>query len=56
MQTNAPNFVVWVVAVVIGAVGLLAHFIAIPVASMYSFWFVTIGFVVLAIANVVKKM
>ena len=54
MQTNAPSFAVWVVAVVIGAVGLLAHFIVIPVASVYSFWFVAIGFVVLALANVIK--
>jgi hypothetical protein len=56
MQTNAPNFIVWAVAVVIGAVGLLAHFVAIPVASVNSFWFVAIGFVVLALANVVRKM
>jgi len=54
MQTNAPNFMVWVVAVVIGGLGLLAHFIAIPVASVYSFWFVAIGFVVLALANIIK--
>ncbi len=56
MKTNAPNLIVWVVAVVIGVVGILAHLIAIPVASVYSFWFVAIGFVVLALASVIRKM
>lgn len=56
MQTKAPKFMVWVVAVVIGAMGLLGHFIAIPVASPYSFWLVAIGFVVLAIANILKQL
>jgi len=54
MQTNAPNFIVWIVAVVIGVVGLLAHFIVIPVASLYSFWLVAIGFAGLALANIIK--
>jgi len=55
MQTYAPNFIVWIVAVVIGVVGLVAHFIAIPVVSLYSFWLVAIGFAGLALANIIKK-
>ncbi len=56
MRTNAPTVVVWVVAVVIGTAGILAHFIAIPGVSQVSFWLVAIGFVVLALANILKKM
>ncbi|MBN1497715.1 MAG: hypothetical protein JXA07_13150 [Spirochaetes bacterium] len=56
MQTNAPKFVVWVVAVVIGCLGVLAHFVAIPVVTAYAFWFVVVGFAILAVASVVKGM
>ncbi len=56
MQTNAPKFAVWVVAVVIGAAGLLGHFIVIPLATMYSFWFVAIGFLVLALATILRGL
>jgi hypothetical protein len=53
MKTNAPNFRVWLVAVIIGALGLLGRLIVIPVATEYSFWLIAIGFVVLALANII---
>ncbi len=54
MRTNAPNFGVWLVAVIVGALGLLGRLVVIPVATEYSFWLVAIGFVVLALANIIK--
>lgn len=56
MQTNAPKFIVWLIAVILGVLGILGAFIAIPVVSAYSFWLVTVGFVVLALAAVLKGM
>lgn len=56
MQTHAPLFAVWVIAVIIGGIGILARFVKIPVASDNSFWFVTVGFVVLALANIIRGM
>ncbi len=56
MQTNAPKFIVWLIAVIIGGLGILAKFIILPVASVYSFWFVVVGFVILAVANILKGM
>ena len=46
MTTNAPKFVVWVVGVVIGAIGILGHFVTtVPVLYEYHFVLVAIGFV-----------
>lgn len=56
MQTNAPKLVVWVVAVIIGSIGILSHVLEIPAARPYAFWLVAIGFVVLALANVLKQL
>ena len=56
MQTNAPKFGLWLVAVIIGAVGILAKFIVIPVVGVYSFWLVVIGFAILAVATVLKGL
>jgi len=54
MHTNAPNFILWIVAVGIAALGILAKFVVIPVISVYAFWVVVIAFVVLALATVLK--
>lgn len=56
MTTNAPKFVTWVVGVVIGALGILAHFVSIPFVTVYQFWFLVVGFLVLALATVVKGL
>lgn len=56
MQTNAPKFVTWVVAVVIGCLGILGYFVAIPFVSVYAFWFVVVGFVIVALGSVIKGM
>jgi len=56
MQTNAPKFVVWAVAVGIGAAGILGKFVVIPVLTVYSFWLVVIAFILLALATVLKGM
>ncbi len=56
MKFSAPKQITWWIAVVIGVVGVLAHFITIPVLSAYSFWLVVIGFALLAVATVVDGL
>jgi hypothetical protein len=38
MRLNAPKKNTWIVAVVIGVVGIIAKFVAIPFLSVYAFW------------------
>lgn len=52
MQTISPKSIVWLIAVILGVLGILGAFVAIPVVSAYTFWLVTAGFVLLALATV----
>jgi hypothetical protein len=56
MKLSAPKNVTWWVAVVVGVLGILGSFIAIPLVSNYSFWFVAFGFVLLALATFLKNL
>ena len=56
MAYNAPKNVVWLIAVILGALGIIGHFVNIPVATEYQFWLVSAGFVLLALATKVKGL
>ncbi len=56
MKLSAPTMLFWVIAVVLGALGLFGSLVTIPFVSAYAFWFVFLGLVVLAIATAVKGM
>jgi len=53
---SAPKVITWVIAVVVGAVGILAHLVTIQVLSGYAFWLVAAAFVLLAIATLLKSL
>ncbi len=56
MKLSAPKTVVWVIALIVGVLGILAggFGIAIPVVSAYAFWFVAVAFVLLLLATLLK--
>lgn len=54
MKLNAPKKTTWLVAIVVGAVGIIANFVAIPVLSGFAFWLVVAAFVILALATYLK--
>ena len=54
MKLSAPKKVTWWVALIVGVVGILANFVAIPFLSEYAFWLVVIGFVLLVLATYLK--
>lgn len=56
MKLSKPKVTTWWIAVIVGVLGILAHFIKIPFVSTYSFWFVVFGFVLLAIATYMKDL
>ena len=56
MDLSAPKRITWWVSVIIGAVGVLAYLVTIPVLSGFAFWLVTIAFVLLAVATAVKSL
>ncbi len=56
MDLSAPKRITWWVAVIVGAVGILAYLVTIPVLSGFAFWLVVIGFALLAVATAVKSL
>ena len=56
MKLNAPTKNWWWISVILAVVGVIGHFVAIPFVSVYAFWIVTVGFVLLALSTVLKGM
>jgi hypothetical protein len=56
MKLNAPKNITWWIAVVVGVLGILGSFVELPLVSTYSFLFVVIGFVLLALGTFLKGL
>ncbi|MDZ7402198.1 MAG: hypothetical protein ONB37_18735 [candidate division KSB1 bacterium] len=58
MRMNAPKVITWLIAVAIGVVGILLRVDVLRIAQLkpYEFWVLAVGFVVLALANLFKKL
>ncbi len=56
MNLNAPKTITWWIAVVLGVVGIIGSFVAIPFISVYAFWLVAIAFVLLALATALSGL
>lgn len=56
MKLSAPKQITWIIAVIFGVLGLLGTYASIPVASDNAFWFVFIGFAILAVATAVDGL
>lgn len=56
MKLNTPKNVTFYVAVVLAVLGLLGTFVTIPVVTGMAFWFVVVGFVVLAAGNLMAGL
>lgn len=56
MRLNAPKKITWLIAVIVGLLGIIATFVAIPVVSGIAFWLVVGAFVLLALATYLKGL
>ena len=56
MTLSAPKQIIWVIAVILGVLGILGYFVAIPFDSANGFWLVSAAFALLAIASLVKGL
>lgn len=54
MKLNKPKNVTFIVALVLGVLGILAQLVTIPVLSSFAFWLVVAGFVVLVLSILLK--
>ncbi len=56
MELSAPKTITWWVAVIAGVLGILGHFTKIQYVSANDFWFLAVGFVLLAIATAIEGL
>jgi hypothetical protein len=56
MKLSAPKNITWWIAVILGVLGLLGNFVALPVISGFSFWLLFLGFALLAVATMVDGL
>jgi hypothetical protein len=54
MKLTPPKQSTFWIALILAVLGLLSTFVAIPFVSANAFWFVLLGYVVLAAGNYVK--
>ncbi len=53
---TAPKVITWWIAVALGVLGLLGHFGTVAALSQHSFWLVTVGLALLALATLIKDL
>jgi len=56
MKLNAPTQTLWLVAVILGVLGIIGNLTTIPFVSTYAFWFVAVAFILLVIGTVYKRL
>lgn len=54
MKLSPPKQITFWIAVVVALLGVLGSLITIPVLSDFALWLVVIGFVILAVGNLVE--
>ena len=54
LKLSAPKEITWIIAVILGVVGLLMHFGVLSLGGISAMILVGLGFVILAIATLVK--
>lgn len=53
---SAPNQVIWVLALIIGFLGILGHYTRVDILSKYNYEMLLIGFILLVIGTAYRKV
>jgi len=56
LKLSAPSQIVWIIALILGVVGIIATLGVIPTLSAFAFWLVVAGWALLLIATVMRGM
>ena len=56
MKLSAPQKTTWLIALIVGVLGILGTFVTIPVVSGIAFWLVAAAFVLLVLATYLKGL
>ena len=56
LKLSAPSQIVWIIALILGVVGILATLAVIPPISAFAFWLVAAGWALMLIATMMRGM
>lgn len=56
LNLSSPKEITWWIAVILGVLGILSHFMVLSFFSTFSFWLVAIGFILLALATYFRNL
>lgn len=57
MKLNAPKQITWIIALILGVVGILAQLMSIPVITpAIGLWLVIVGWALLLIATLMRNL
>jgi hypothetical protein len=59
MKLSAPKVTTWVVALIVGVIGMLVHVGSLPILAVpygLGFWMVVVAFVLLLLATLMKGL
>lgn len=57
MTLSSPKMITWVIALILGVVGILANLVALPlVSATVGFWLLVVAFLLLLVASAVKGL
>jgi hypothetical protein len=54
MQLSPPTTVVFVISIILAALAIIGHFVAIPFITQYGFWVAIIAYIILAVGNLFR--
>jgi uncharacterized membrane protein YgdD (TMEM256/DUF423 family) len=57
MKLSAPKQITWIIALILGVVGILATLVALPVITpAIGFWLIVVGWALLLIAAITRNL
>ncbi len=56
MKLSAPKNGTFILALILGVLGIVANFVKIPVVSDYNYWFVVAGYALLLLGSFFKGL
>jgi len=56
MKLSPPKNITFWVAVILVVLGVIGKLTTVPILTVYSWWFVFVGFIVLMLGNLVKGL
>ncbi len=56
MKLSAPKQIIWIISLILGVLGVLSTFVAIPLFTGNAFWVVVIAWLLLVLATLLNNL